>query len=268
MLVSNRHNVLIVLAALALIATGCNKEDNKEEHKDQAVDEPSERDPANDEMGHIGNGKTERGQNKNSVVFPIGDTGWTGKIYYEGGNNSMIYYDNGTFTPAWNGTNNYIAGVGYYYGSTGVKYQNMQYDCYFRHSKAGNAGGYSFIGIHGWTLNPLVEFYIVDDWFTKPGPNLLGQRKGEFTVDGDNYEIFQNIRVQALSIMGTQTFPQFYSVRKSARSSGHIDICAHFNIWESMRMRMGDIYEVMYIVEAGGGTGTLDCTYFFMSDGK
>ena len=40
------------------------------------------------------------------------------------------------------------------------------------------AGGYNYIGIHGWTMNPLVEFFIVDDWYTKPGTNLLGQRKG------------------------------------------------------------------------------------------
>ena len=33
-------------------------------------------------------------------------------------------------------------------------------------------------------------------------------------------------------------------------------------------MRMGKMYELMYYIEAGGGTGSLDCTYFFMSDGR
>ena len=33
-------------------------------------------------------------------------------------------------------------------------------------------------------------------------------------------------------------------------------------------MRMGKIYEVKYLIEAGGGSGELDCTYLFFSDGK
>jgi hypothetical protein len=32
---------------------------------------------------------------------------------------------------------------------------------------------------------------------------------------------------------------------------------------------MGDeMRQLMYYIEVGGGTGSLDCTYFFMSDGK
>ena len=230
----------------------------------------NDRDPAIDEMGHVGNSKTERGQNGNSTTFSVGNTGWWGDIWYQGGNNSVTYYDNGTFKASWNGANDYIMGLGYYYGiDSGICPEDMQYDCYFRHSKAGSAGGYNYIGIHGWTINPLVEFYIVDDWYNKPGANLLGQKKGEFIVDGAKYEIYQNVRVQQPSIiLGTQTFPQFFSVRAVARQSGHIDASAHFKEFESLGMRMGKMYELMYFIEAGGGTGSLECTYFFMSDGK
>ena len=229
----------------------------------------NDRDPARDEMGHVGSGKTDQGRNNNTVTFSVGNTGWTGKIWYQGGNNSVTYYDNGTFKTSWNGTNNYVMGLGYYYDKdSDVDPKDMQYDCYFRHSKTGSAGGNSYIGIHGWTMDPLVEFYIVDDWYNKPGANLLGQKKGEFTVDGANYEIYQNLRVQQPSITGTQTYPQFFSVRTVARQSGHIDASAHFKKFESLGMRMGKMYELMYYIEAGGGTGSLDCTYFFMSDGR
>ena len=228
----------------------------------------NDRDPAKDDMGHTGSGKTERGQNNSDVIFPIPDTRWTGYIWYQGGNNSMTYYGNGTFKAVWSGANNYIASVGYDYVEA-VKYQDMQYYCYFNHSKTGSAGGYNYIGIHGWTLNPLVEFYIVDDWYSKPGANLLGQKQGEFVVDGDTYEIYRNTRVNQPSIIGVKTFPQFYSVRSNARSSGHIDISAHFKEWESLEMYMGDdMRQLMYHIEVGGGSGSLDCTYFFMSDGK
>ena len=144
----------------------------------------------------------------------------------------------------------------------------MQYDCYFKHSKSGTAGGYNYIGVHGWTVDPLVEFFIVDDWFNKPGPSVLGQIKGEATIDGETYEIYQNARVNAPSILGMKSFPQFFSVRKSPRQSGHINASAHFNKFNTLGMKMGNIYELRYFIEVGGGTGSLDCTYLFISDGK
>ena len=228
-----------------------------------------DRDPAKDEMGHQGAEKKIPGQNNNSTIFSIGNTGWTGFLWYQGGNNSMTYYGNGTFKAAWNGTNNFIAGVGYY-GGDDKRLKNMQYDCYFRHSKTGSGGGYNYISVYGWTLNPLVEFYIVEDWFSKPGSNLLGQKKGEFVVDGDTYTIYENKRFNAPSVLGdTQTFPQYFSVRSIARRSGHIDVSAHFRKWDSLGMKMGvDMRQLMYYIEVGGGSGSLDCDYLYLSDGK
>jgi hypothetical protein len=228
----------------------------------------TERDPANDEMGHVGSGKTDVGRNNGDVLFSIGSTRLVGYLFYQGGNNSMTYYDNGTFKADWNATNDFIASVGYDYGSS-VNYQDMQYDCYFRHSKTGTAGGYNYIGIHGWTLDPLVEFFIIDDWFVKSS-SLFGQKMGEFTIDGDNYEIYKNQKYQSPSILGElATYSQYFSVRNTARQSGHINISAHFNKWESLEMPMGDnMRQLMYYIEVGGGSGSVDCTYLFMSDGQ
>jgi len=106
----------------------------------------------------------------------------------------------------------------------------------------------------------------VDDWFSEPGPNLLGQKKGEFQVDGATYEVYQNQRNNAPSIKGNQTFPQYFSKRKGARSCGHIDITAHFKKWESLNMKMGKMYEAKVLVEAGGGSGSFDVNYFKMTD--
>ena len=227
-----------------------------------------DRDPGKDAMGHEGASKTTQGKDNDRTHFSLGDTGLDGLIWYQGGNNSVIYYENGTFKAAWSGTNDFYVGVGYDYGEPGVNLEDMQYDCYFKHSKAGSGGGYNYIGIRGWMVNPLVEFFIVDDWYNKPGSGLLGQKKGEVTVDGDTYEIWQNTRVQQPSIMGPQTFAQYFSVRRTARASGHIHVSTHFNYWEKLGMELGKIYELRYYVEVGGGSGSLDCTYLFMSDGQ
>ena len=223
-------------------------------------------DACKDKMGHEGSSKTTQGQNNSSVTGNIGSTPYHYEIWYQGGNNSMTYYDNGTYKASWSNTGDFLARVGFKYNEDKTYEQLGPIDAYFNWSKQGSAGGYNYIGIYGWTVDPLVEYYIVDDWFNKPGANLLGQRKGEFTVDGDTYEIWQNTRVNKPSIKGDQTFPQYFSVRKSSRSCGHIDITAHFKKWESLGMRMGKMYEAKVLVEAGGGTGSFDVSYFKMTD--
>ena len=225
-------------------------------------------DACKDQMGHEGNGKTDRGRDNSSVTGNVGSSPYHYEIWYQGGNNSMTYYDNGTYKASWSNTGDFLARVGFKYDEKQTYEQVGPIDAYFNWKKQGSAGGYNYIGIYGWTVDPLVEYYIVDDWFSKPGANLLGQRKGEFTVDGDTYEIWQNTRVNKPSIKGDQTFPQFFSVRKSARSCGHIDITAHFKKWESLGMKMGKMYEAKVLVEAGGGSGSFDVTYFKMTDKK
>ena len=222
-------------------------------------------DACKDQMGHEGSGKTDRGQNNQSATGKVGNSPYHYEIWYQGGNNSMTSYDNGTFTASWSGTNDFLARVGFKYNEDKTYEELGPIDAYFNWKKSGSGGGYNYIGIYGWTVDPLVEYYIVDDWYNKPG-SYLGQKKGEFQVDGDTYEIFQNTRNQQPSIKGTSTFPQYFSVRRSSRSCGHIDLTAHFKKWESLGMKMGKMYEAKVLVEAGGGTGSFDVTYFKMTD--
>ena len=224
-------------------------------------------DACKDEMGHQGESKTTQGQNNQSVTGNVGSSPYHYEIWYQGGNNNMTFYDNGTYKASWNGTNDFLARVGFKYNEDKTYQELGPIDAYFKWSKQGNAGGYNYIGIYGWTVDPLVEYYIVDDWFSEPGPNLLGSKKGEFTVDGATYEIYQNQRNNAPSIKGNQTFPQYFSKRKGgARSCGHIDVTAHFKKWEELGMKMGKMYEAKVLVEAGGGSGSFDVSYFKMTD--
>ena len=224
-------------------------------------------DACKDAMGHEGQEKTDRGRDNQSVTGNVGSSPYHYEIWYQGGNNSMTYYDNGTYKASWSGTNDFLARVGFKYNEDKTYQELGPIDAYFKWSKQGSAGGYNYIGIYGWTVDPLVEYYIVDDWFSEPGANLLGSKKGEFTVDGATYEIYQNQRNNAPSIKGNQTFPQYFSKRKGgARSCGHIDVTAHFKKWEELGMKMGKMYEAKVLVEAGGGSGSFDVTYFKMTD--
>ena len=224
-------------------------------------------DACKDEMGHEGNGKVDNGRDNQSATGNVGSSPYHYEIWYQGGNNSMTSYDNGTFKASWGGTNDFLARVGFKYDEKSTYEEVGPIEAYFKWNKSGSAGGYNYIGIYGWTVDPLVEYYIVDDWYNKPG-NYLGQKKGEITVDGDTYDIHENTRVQQPSIKGTSTFPQFFSVRRNSRNCGHIDITAHFKKWESLGMKMGKMYEAKVLVEAGGGSGSFDVTYFKMTDKK
>lgn len=219
-------------------------------------------DACSEKGGHSGNGTTTRGQNNSSVTGNIGSSGYHYEIWYQGGNNSMTYYNDGTFSAEWNGSNDFLARVGLKYNSTQTHDQIGYFTADYKFTKSGSAA-YSYIGIYGWTENPLVEYYIVDDWFTKPSPQYLGTKKGEITVDGDTYDIYTFTRVNQPSIKGTSTFPQFFSVRRNARQCGHIDITAHFKKWGEVGLNLGKMYEVKVLAEAGGGaTGKIDFTYF------
>ena len=72
-------------------------------------------DACKDEMGHEGSGKTDRGSDNNSVTGNVGSTPYHYEIWYQGGNNVMTYYDNGTYKASWSGTNDFLARVGFKY---------------------------------------------------------------------------------------------------------------------------------------------------------
>ena len=215
----------------------------------------------------------------------ISGTSWGFEQWSAGGSNSMTYYDNGTFKANWNNNNDYLARVGFRYGDNGPgkSVKGMQYTADYKYTKTGNAS-YGYIGIYGWTVNPQVEYYIVDDWYSKPNEQYVGDKFGEITVDGATYTIHAFVRQQEPSKTGTSTFLQIFSVRQTPRQCGHIDIQAHFDKWnelftgqqkqlrgskggQSMTLKFGNVTEVMLMTEAGGGaTGSVEYTYFDMSE--
>ena len=61
---------------------------------------------------------------------------------------------------------------------------------------------FSYIGIYGWTKTPLIEYYIVDDYFEgAPAYAYGGNKKGTYTLDGDTYDLYKVQRYNAPSII-------------------------------------------------------------------
>ena len=224
-------------------------------------------DACKETMGHSGTGTTVSSNGSGAV----GSSGLNYEIWFQGGSNSMTYYNNGTFSAKWSGSSDFLARVGLKYNSDKTHSQIGYFTADYNYTKTGSAS-YGYIGIYGWTKDPEVEYYIVDDWFSKPSSTYLGTKMGELTVDGDTYDIYTYTRVQQPSISGTSTFPQFFSVRRNARTCGHIDISAHFKKWDELfhgqsgsngvTLKLGNLYEVKLLTEAGGNaTGSVDYSY-------
>lgn len=176
---------------------------------------------------------------------------------------SMTLGSGGAFSTKWqcgpNGSKgNFLARRGYNYGKNNPKhwqdYGNFtcDFDCEWSAGSAGN----SRLCIYGWTQNPLVEYYIVEDWknWVPSASNSGGTSKGTATIDGSTYDIFTCPR-DSYTIEGNKPFTQYFSVRKNPRSSGVISIYKHFETWESLGMEMGGFYEVAFNVEGWESDG-------------
>ena len=93
----------------------------------------------------------------------------------------------------------------------------------FNAKKTGTGGGYSYIGIYGWSVSPCVEFYIVDDSFNRlpvnPGSTV---NKGSAMIDGGTYTLYtrQTTGTGGSKCPNVNDWVQYYSIRNSARTCG------------------------------------------------
>lgn len=176
------------------------------------------------------------------------------------GNACMTIGEGALFSGEWSNILNYLARRGLDYNQT-QEHQEIgrftaTYDC--EYNPTGSSGN-SYLSIYGWTVDPLIEFYIVEDWRNWI-PSMANDvsLKGSITINGSIYDIYENTRVNQPSIVGTTTFQQYFSIRRDERNSGTIDISKHFDMWESLGMDMGKLDEVSFVVEGYQSNGSFN----------
>jgi hypothetical protein len=196
----------------------------------------------------------------------VANTNYSYELWSNGvGSGCMtVFGKDATFKANWSGAGDFLARVGLSFDETKTPSQLGTIGTDFAETQSGTAA-YSFIGIYGWSVNPLHEYYIVEDWFgSHPTVNSLGSgatQVGTITVDGGKYDVYTHTQNNQPSITGTATFVQFFSIRQTARQCGHISISDHFSQWAGLGMQLGKMEEARILVEAGGNaSGQIDFT--------
>lgn len=165
-------------------------------------------------------------------------------FWKDGGTACITLLEQGRYRTGYDltGGKNLVAGKGWSSGSPTRKivYRADRFD----------AGDNSYLTLYGWSVDPLIEYYVVDNWgtaFRPPGPDSVAL--GTVESDGGNYRIYRTQRVNQPSIRGRTTFYQYWSVRTERRPTGTaapITFANHVAAWRRHGLELGEMdYQVM-----------------------
>jgi endo-1,4-beta-xylanase len=183
-------------------------------------------------------------------------TGTNGGMYYQmwsnGQGSACITLNSGSnYSTSWSGIGDFVAGVGWNPGNTGTKNFTASLNA---------SGGTSLVSLYGWSTNPLVEYYVTENYVGSP--NTAGTYMGQVTSDGGTFNIYEHQRVNQPCITGNScTFEQYLAYRTSPVSSGTITFQNFVNAWASHGMNLGTMnYQIMATESYGGGSGNSSVT--------
>src|ERR1700722_14987808 len=184
-------------------------------------------------------------------------TGTTNGYYYQmwsnGQGSACVTVGSGgnQYSTTWSGIGDFVAGVGWQPGSN----QTVSFS-----GSMNASGGTALSSLYGWSTNPLVEYYVIED--DQGGNPSLGTLMGTTTSDGATYNLYEHQQVNQPCITGNScTFEQYLAIRQGNTTSGTITTQNFFNAWASHGMNLGSLNYQIFATEAwGGGSGSSNFT--------
>nr|AAG44994.1 endo-1,4-B-xylanase B [Phanerodontia chrysosporium] len=178
------------------------------------------------------------------------NNGYFYSFWTDGG--GSVTYNNGPageYSVTWSNADNFVAGKGWNPGSA----QAISFTANYQ------PNGNSYLSVYGWSTNPLVEYYILEDFGTY-NPAVSLTHKGTLTSDGATYDVYEGTRVNEPSIQGTATFNQYWSIRSSKRSSGTVTTANHFAAWKQLGLPLGTFNYQIVATEGYQSSGSSTVT--------
>lgn len=177
--------------------------------------------------------------------------GYDYELWKDSGTTEMSINGGGLFSCKWRGINNALFRIGRKFDCTQTweEIGTISVDYGAEYAPVGN----SYLCVYGWTREPLVEYYVVQSWgnWRPPGAEAIAS----VDIGGATYDIYETQRVNQPSIDGTQTFQQYWSVRKGKRTEDVICLTDHFAAWQEQGLELGKLYEVALTVEGYQSSG-------------
>ena len=175
----------------------------------------------------------------------IGD--YTYELWKDFGQTKMILKEDGKFSCSWDNIGDVLFRIGKRWDSTQTYKEigNIKVNFEFDYESKGT----TYLSIYGWTKNPLVEYYILENW---EGPLPSATSFGTISVDGGTYDMYK-ITIGQFDSFELTT--QLWSIRNEKRKSGTVSVNKHFETWEKYGFKLGKMYEVTLCVEGYKGNG-------------
>lgn len=182
------------------------------------------------------------------------DHGYFWQNYVSGGTSNISFPQAGTypgnFAVTYSNVGDVVAGKGWNPGSST---RTINYNI------GSISGSYNFVGVYGWTTNPLIEYYVCElGSITYNATNV-----GTVSSDGHSYGLYKHQQVNQPSIIGTATFWQYMSQWGGSGTGTNraITIANHMNAWKSKMGSMGANNLQIFAIEAyGNKSGSINAT--------
>ena len=170
------------------------------------------------------------------------------------GNTSMILKGDGILKCKWDNVNYINFRSGKLFDETKTYSQlgsiNIHYGFCF------NSKYNSWRGIYGWTVDPLIEFYIVENGEVANYFNELPKKIAN--INGEKYYIYERKCLNQPTVKGIQSFNEYWSIRVDKRNKGIVPVSEHFNTWEKMGMKLGKLFEISVAIVGFQSTGNAE----------
>jgi endo-1,4-beta-xylanase len=178
------------------------------------------------------------------------NNGYFWSLYREGGSASITFPNGGgNFQINYSNVNDVVGGKGWNPGSARTIGYNIGL----------LSGSYNFVGIYGWTTNPLIEYYVAEKGSVTGGTFI-----NNISSDGHSYSFYKQQRVNAPSIIGTATFWQYKDTWGGAPTGQNrsVNMANHINNWRSRGGQGfgGYNYQILALEAWGNKSGTINAT--------